>query len=221
MSAVKRRIIPCALALALWGCGGEQAPERRAQLATAERADDRPVIVAFGDSLTAGHGVGAERNYPWFLQRDLDARGLRYRVVNAGVEGDTTAGGVERVESVIAMRPVLAIVEFGGNDGLRGLPVRSIRDNLDEIVRRLKAAGIRVLLAGMTLPPNYGPEYIRDFEGAYRAVAAKEKVPLIPFLLEGVGAHPEYMQDDGIHPNVEGNRRVADLVMRSVVQVIE
>jgi acyl-CoA thioesterase I len=190
------------------------APRPVAQPAAAAQPDDRRVIVSFGDSLSAGFGVDAGQSYPDFLQRALDRRGLRYRVVNAGNSGDTSTDGVDRLEQVIALRPAIVIVEFGANDGLRGLPVTSTRSNLEQIVAGLQKAGARIVLAGMTLPPNYGPDYIHSFERIYPELAAKYKLALIPFLLEGVGGDSRYMQRDGLHANVEGNRRVAQNVMR-------
>lgn len=201
-------------------CGCSKEPEEPAQVESSapapKPADDRPAIVAFGDSLTAGHGSGADQNYPLLLQRELDRRGLRYRVVNAGVGGDTTSGGIERVGTVLQLKPAMVILEFGGNDGLRGLPVATTRDNLDELIATLRRSGTQVVLAGMTLPPNYGPDYIRRFEQIYKDLAAKHDVPLIPFFLDGIGGHSEYMQADGIHPNAEGNRKVAALVMKTI-----
>jgi acyl-CoA thioesterase I len=180
------------------------------------QTDDRPAIVAFGDSLSAGFGVEGGLSYPDFLQKELDRRGLHYRVVNAGNSGDTSSDGLDRVEQVIAMKPAIVIVEFGANDGLRGLPVASTRANLEQIIERLQKAGARIVLAGMTLPPNYGPDYIRSFEKIYPELAKKYKAALIPFLLEGVAGDTRYMQRDGLHPNVEGNRRVAQNVMRTL-----
>ncbi len=201
-------------------CGCSKEPEEPAQVESSapvpKPADDRPAIVAFGDSLTAGHGSGADQNYPLLLQQELDRRGLRYRVVNAGVGGDTTSGGVERVGTVIELKPAMVILEFGGNDGLRGVPVAATRANLDELIATLKRSGTQVVLAGMTLPPNYGPDYIHRFEQIYKDLAAKHDVPLIPFFLQGVGGRSEYMQPDGIHPNAAGNRKVAALVMKAI-----
>ncbi|MBI2680308.1 MAG: arylesterase [Candidatus Solibacter usitatus] len=179
-------------------------------------ADDRPIIATFGDSLSAGFGVEPGKSYPDFLQKEIDRRGLRYRVVNAGVSGDTTTDGVVRLATVIALKPAITIVEFGGNDGMRGLPVATTESNLEKIVAALIAAGSKVVIAGMTLPPNYGPQYIQSFEKVFRDVAARHKVPLIPFLLEGVGGHAELMQRDGIHPTAEGNQIVAATVMRAL-----
>ena len=169
--------------------------------------------MAFGDSLTAGFGADAGKSYPDFLQQELDRRGLRYRVVNAGISGETTTDALARLSTVSALKPVVVIVEFGGNDGLRGLPVSTTRSNLDQIVVGLKDSGAAVLLAGMTLPPNYGPEYIASFQRVYSDLAAKDKVALIPFLLEGV-AGTSRMQRDGLHPTADGNRLVAATVMR-------
>ena len=203
----------------LAGCGGEpraeeKAPAPQASAAPAATADDRPAIVAFGDSLTAGYGVDPGKSYPDFLQQMIDDAGHRYRVVNAGISGDTTSGGVERVEGVIALKPALVVLELGPNDGLRGLPLAATRANLEEMIGRLKAAGAQVVLAGMTLPRNYGPDYVRSFENMYSDLAKKHSLPLIPFLLAGVAENNLHMQRDGLHPTVEGNRRVAANVMK-------
>jgi acyl-CoA thioesterase-1 len=173
--------------------------------------DGRPVIVAFGDSLTAGYGVAPGQGYPGFLQRKLDAAGYSYHVVNEGVSGDTSSAGVVRVDSVIAHKPEIVIVAFGGNDGLRGLPVASMEQNLREIITRLQAAGAKVVLGGMTLPPNYGREYVSGFETVYPRLAKELDAGLIPFLLEGVAARPELLYDE-IHPNAKGNEIVAGVV---------
>ncbi len=210
----------------LLGCGGSKPTAQQTESAPAENAtsvapkerdtaiDTRPVIVAFGDSLTAGFGADPGKSFPDFLQKDLDQAGLHWHVVNAGVSGNTTADGVERLGEVLAYKPRASIVEFGGNDGLRGLPIETTRANLEQIIRALGDAGSEVVLAGMTLPPNYGPDYIRSFELVYKDLADKYKVARIPFLLEGVATHPNLMQRDGIHPTAEGNEIVARLVMR-------
>jgi acyl-CoA thioesterase I len=172
------------------------------------------VIVAFGDSLTAGFGADPGKSFPDFLQKDLDQAGLHWHVVNAGVSGNTTTDGVTRLGEVLAYKPRVTIVEFGGNDGLRGLPIETTRANLDQIIRALRDAGSAVVLAGMTLPPNYGPDYIGPFQQVYKNLANKYKVARIPFLLEGVATDPNLMQRDGIHPTAEGNAIVARTVMR-------
>jgi acyl-CoA thioesterase I len=176
--------------------------------------DTRPAIVAFGDSLSAGFGAEPGKSFPDYLQKDLDAAGLHWRVVNAGVSGNTTTDGLDRVREVLAYKPRITIVEFGGNDGLRGLPLETTRSNLEQIIQRLQAAGSKVLLAGMTLPPNYGGDYVARFGQIYVDLATKYKLPRIPFLLSDVALRPGLMQQDGIHPTAQGNAIVAQTVMR-------
>ena len=207
------------MCLLLAGCSREQpkaaAPgPARESPAPAAAPDDRPVIVAFGDSLSAGFGADPGKSYPDFLQKQLDRGGFRYRVINSGISGDTTTDGVERVRTVTALKPAIAILEFGGNDGLRGLPVATTRANLEQMIVALQNVGAKVVLAGMTLPPNYGQDYIRSFEAVYKDLARQHHLPLIPFLLRGVGGNPALMQRDGIHPTGDGNWIVAENVMR-------
>lgn len=182
--------------------------------------DGRKIIVAFGDSLSAGFGAEPGHSFPDYLQKQLDAKKLPYRVVNAGVSGETTTDALARVGTVLTDKPAIVIVEFGGNDGLRGLPVATTKANLDQIVDTIQKSGAKVLLAGMTLPPNYGPEYIEPFRKVYTDIAAKYKVMLIPFLLQGVGGNPELMQNDGIHPTAEGNRMVGDTVFQYLQKML-
>jgi acyl-CoA thioesterase-1 len=174
------------------------------------------VIVALGDSLTAGLGVAADEAYPALLERRLRAAGLAYRVVNAGVSGDTSAGGLRRLDWVLRSRPEIVIVALGANDGLRGLPIAALRDNLTAIVTRLRADGVRVLLVGMRLPPNYGKAYASEFTEAFRDVARRTSSAYLPFLLEGVAGDPGLNQPDGIHPNAPGQRAVAERVWASL-----
>ncbi len=179
-------------------------------------ADRRPVIACFGDSLTAGLGLDPGQSYPAVLQRDLDRRGLHYRVVNLGVSGETSQDGVERLPRVLALKPAIVVVEFGANDGLRGQPVSHTETDLAKMLQTLKKAGIRVALAGMTLPPNYGGEYIRRFDAMYNRLAARFHVAYIPFLLKGVAGNPRLMQRDGAHPNAAGTRIVAQTVLKAL-----
>jgi len=174
--------------------------------------DPRPRIVSFGDSLTAGYGTEAGQAYPDYLQQELDKRGYAYRVVNAGISGNTTKDGVERVASVVAMKPAIVVVEFGGNDGLRGLRIADTRANLDKIVSTLTASGTKVVLAGITLPPDYGPDYIRQFNETYELLAKKFQVPMLPFLLKGVFGVDGMMQQDRTHATAAGNKVVASNV---------
>jgi acyl-CoA thioesterase I len=171
--------------------------------------DTRPVIVAFGDSLTAGYGAAPGESYPDYLQRNLDQAGYHYRVANLGVSGNTTKDGVDRLKDVLALKPAVVIVAFGGNDGLRGLPIEATRKNLDEIVSMLTASGTKVVLGGITLPPNYGPDYIKQFNETYEMLAKKFHAPLLPFLLIKVYGTPGSMQADGIHATAQGNQQVA------------
>lgn len=185
-----------------------------ASAAPASPLDTRPVIVAFGDSLSAGYGAEPGKSFPDFLQKDLDAAGLHWRVLNAGVSGNTTTDGLYRVDDVLADKPRITIVEFGGNDGLRGLPLETTRTNLEQMIQKLQSGGSKVLIAGMTLPPNYGGDYITGFGKIYIDVAKKYNVPRIPFLLSDVALRPGLMQQDGIHPTAQGNEIVAKTVMR-------
>jgi acyl-CoA thioesterase I len=168
------------------------------------------VIVALGDSLTAGFGVLPDEAYPALLEARLRRDGYAYRVVNAGVSGDTTAAALRRVDWVLRAQPSIVIVALGANDGLRHQSVTAMRDNLVAIVRRLRAAGATVLLAGLRVPPNYGPEYSRAFTAAFSEVARITAVPLVPFLLDGVAGDSRLNQPDGIHPTAEGQRIIAD-----------
>ena len=177
-------------------------------VATPARGADR-VIVALGDSLTAGLGVARDEAYPALLEARLRRENLGYHVVNAGVSGDTSAGGRRRVDWVLRTKPEVVIVALGANDGLRGLPVDELRDNLEAIVRRVQGAGARVLLAGMRVPPNYGGEYARAFAAVFPEVARRTGATLAPFLLEGVAGHARLNQADGIHPTAEGQRVIA------------
>jgi acyl-CoA thioesterase-1 len=162
------------------------------------------VIVAFGDSLTAGLGVKPEDSYPSRLEARLRAAGYDYRVVNAGVSGDTTAGGLRRVDWALKSKPEIVIVALGANDGLRGQDLKSVRSNLDAIVARFQKAGAQVLLAGMEMPPNYGARYTSEFRALFAEVARKRGATFMPFLLDGVAGDPRLNQPDGIHPTAEG-----------------
>ena len=178
-------------------------------VAAPARADER-VIVAFGDSLTAGLGVPETQAYPARLAARLRAEGYPYRVVNAGVSGDTTAGGLRRVDWALRLKPEIVIVELGANDALRGQDLGSVRANLDQLVARFQSAGARVLLAGMRLPPNYGQRYGGEFQRMYQTVAQQRGAALMPFFLDGVAGDPALNQADGIHPTAAGYRVIVD-----------
>jgi acyl-CoA thioesterase-1 len=213
-----RLCLGIALAMAIAGCKEKPTPAPAPEAATPaattapstpQAHDDRPVIVAFGDSLTAGYGTDAGNSYPEFLEKDLSEKGFHYHVVNAGISGNTTKDGLDRVDDVLALKPAVVIVAFGGNDGLRGLPIDSTRRNLDQIVSTLQHAGVKIVLGGITLPPNYGADYIRQFNETYAVLARQYHVPLLSFLLKDVYGAPGSMQADGIHATAQGNQQVA------------
>jgi acyl-CoA thioesterase I len=195
IALVARALFFAALALSLVGVGD----------ARAER-----VIVALGDSLTAGLGVAADEAYPALLEARLAREGYAYRVVNAGVSGDTTAGGLRRLDWVLRAKPEIAIVALGANDGLRAQSPQAMRENLTAIVKRLQAAGARVLLVGMRLPPNYGADYTTEFQAVFPEVARSTGAAFMPFLLDGVAADTRLNQPDGIHPTAAGYQVIAD-----------
>ena len=182
--------------------------------------DTRPVVVAFGDSLTSGQRVGRSETYPAFLQREFDSRGMNYRVVNEGISGDTTAVALSRIDAAIAHRPAWVILALGANDGLRGLPLDAMESNLRELIGQFKQAGANVMLAGMKLPRNYGPEYVREFDEVYPRLAQELELPLIPFLLENVAMVPELNNSDGIHPNAKGNEIIASQVADALEKIV-
>lgn len=172
-----------------------------------------PQVVFLGDSIAAGLHLPAEAAFPAVLQRELARRGRPFALVNAGVSGDTSAGGLRRVDWVLAQKPAVLVVELGGNDGLRGQPVEAIESNLRAIVRRAKEQGVDVLLLGVRLPPSLGAEYVASFEALYPRLAESERVAFVPYFMEKVGGVPEMLLEDGLHPNRAGHERIAANVM--------
>jgi len=177
-------------------------------------------IVMLGDSLTSGLGLEPEQAFPALLQARFDARGTGFVIVNAGVSGDTSAGALRRLDWALDGGAAVVLVALGGNDALRGLPVADLASNLDEIVRRAKATGARVILAGMEAPPNTGPDYAASFRAVYPAVAKKHGATLVPFLLDGVAGIEALNQEDGIHPNPAGARIIADTAWRALEPLV-
>jgi acyl-CoA thioesterase-1 len=186
-------------------------------------SDTRPAIVCFGDSITAGLGVEPAVNYPADLQHELDTRGYRYRVANLGVSGETTKDGLARVSQVLTRKPDLVIVEFGGNDGLRGLPVEESQKNLLDIVTALRQGGTKVLLVAITLPQQYGPDYISRFEAIYPRVARQASVPLLGFaqFSKGMFADTSNVQEDGIHPTAAGDAIIAKNMAEKIAPMLK
>ncbi len=184
------------------------------------KRSDLPRIVAFGDSLTAGLGVAPDEAYPGKLARWLREQGFAYDVINAGVSGDTTAGGLRRVGWILKNEPTLVILELGANDGLRGQPLIETYNNLSAIIARLHAKGVIVVLAGMQLPLNYGDDYTQGFSDLFVRLAQEHDIALIPFFLEGVATHPHLNQGDGLHPNSEGYSIVVQNVWRTLQPIL-
>ncbi|MGI4866477.1 MAG: arylesterase [Janthinobacterium lividum] len=210
------------LALLAAGCHSDTPATTAAAppaAAEAPATKSQPTILFFGDSITAGLGVDPDEAYPALIENKVDSLHLPYAVVNAGLSGETTAGGRSRVNWVLSRQPVsVFVLELGGNDGLRGLPLADTRKNLQAIIDtvRQKAPQAKIVLAGMQIPPNMGPAYTADFKQLYAETATKNHLVLIPFLLEGVGGHANLNQADGIHPTPEGHRLVARTVWRTV-----
>ena len=169
-----------------------------------------PNIVCFGDSITAGHGLPEGQAYPDYLEKNLDAQGYHYKVVNEGTSGATTKDALAELPFVLRMHPAVVIVEFGGNDGLRGLPVEDTRSNLDQVLTGLERAHVKILLAGITLPPDYGQDYIRSFDQIFRDLAARHHVALVPMLYVNLVNVPGTIQSDGIHPTAKGSKIIAE-----------
>jgi acyl-CoA thioesterase-1 len=217
------RLAFCAGLLAAFaGCRGsreaqesqpaEPAPASAAPAATPSGDSGRPRIVLLGDSLTAGLGLLESQAYPAVLQQKIDADGYGFEVDNAGVSGDTSAGGLRRLDWALQGNARVLVLALGANDGLRGLSVAEMTNNLTQIIERARERNVTVILAGMEAPPNYGQEYATSFRQAFRTIAQKQRVLFIPFLLDKVAGHSELNQSDGIHPNVKGAQIVAETV---------
>ena len=200
------------------------AVQQNAAVSPAARAKDQspsPRIVFLGDSLTAGYGIERKEAYPALIERMLEEQGIDVQIINMGVSGDTTAGGLSRLEWSLKQKPDVLVVGLGGNDGLRGIDLAASEQNLRQIIQRARERGVRVLLLGMMIPPNYGPEYTSQFREIYPRLARELDVPLVPFLLEGVGGEERLNQADGIHPTAEGHRRIAETVLPHLRELLQ
>ena len=211
----------------LFGCGNDSSRSTAGTPAASPApnqasAQTLPKIVAFGDSLTAGYGLSPKESYPSLLQQKLDADGYKYEVVNAGVSGDTSAGGVRRIDwSLDGGQVRFVILELGANDFLRGQPIKETRRNLSQIIERAKARDAQVLLAGMYTTTNAGPSYLREIDEIFKSLADEHDVPLIPFFLENVAGKQELNLEDGVHPNAEGTKIVADTVYKNLKPLLD
>ena len=214
----------------VYGCGvdkpADQAASQPARQTPADppasrTGDERPKIAILGDSLTAGLGLLDTQSYPHLLQVKIDADGFNYEVINAGVSGDTSAGGLRRLDWVLQEDVRVVIVALGANDGLRGLSVSEMKHNVGQIIETARAKNVNVILAGMEAPPNYGAEYVASFRQAYRELAQQYKVLFIPFLLDKVAGEATLNQADGIHPNAQGAQIVADTVWNALKPLLD
>lgn len=234
------RLKPVLLLLICWGCGDQVEPQQPStesaaaqpaeSASPAEPASPRdsapaaasvPTVVFLGDSLTAGYQLAESQAWPAILAERFAEEGLPFRAVNAGVSGDTSAGGLARLDWVLRADPDVVVVELGANDALRGQELAATEANLRQILERLEAAGVAVLLVGLEIPPNYGPDYARQFSAIFPRLAEDYDVPLVPFLLERVAAEPSLNLGDGIHPNAEGHRLVAETVAPHLLPLVE
>jgi len=222
MTSLRRFMWILAL-VAFVSCGKQDAPSKDEQTETTvdpenesavENDDSSKVILFFGDSLTAGYQLEASEAYPAVIQQKLDSLGYDYQVVNAGLSGDTTASGKSRLDWVLRQEVHVFVLELGANDGLRGIPLSETRQNLQDIIDKVKAKNpeTKIILAGMQIPPNMGQDYTSEFRQIFPDLAENNKVELIPFLLEGVAGNPDLNLNDGIHPTAEGYQIVADNV---------
>ncbi len=210
----------------LTACGGSFAKNEfekpREQIEIPQTTSKKAKIIAFGDSLTAGFGLSEKESYPYLLQEKLRVEGYDYEVVNAGIAGDTTLGGLERIDWSLSQENVqVLILELGGNDLLRNLPVDKMKQNLSAIIKKAKAKNIKVLFCGMLAPPTMGAKYQREFVAVFPDLADEHKVEFMPFILEGVAANPKLNQPDGIHPNFEGSKIMTDNVYQALKPLLK
>ena len=209
MYVSRRRVVSIGVLLLAWGLLGAPA-----------RAADRPLLVCFGDSITAGYGLNPGQAYPDFLQKKLQSQGYLYTVRNEGTSGATSKDAVADLHLILELHPEIVIVEFGGNDGLRGLPLEQTQRNLDQVVTTLEAAHIKILLAGITLPPNYGSDYIHQFEQVFRDLVAKHHAAFVPMIYKDLIHVPGTIQEDGIHPTAKGSEILADTLLAGLKPIL-
>lgn len=181
-------------------------------------AQQKKSILFFGDSISAGYGIQPQQAFPAVIQDKIDSLGLNYEVINGGLSGETSAGGLRRINWVLQRNIDIMILELGGNDGLRGIDLSSTKDNLQQIIDRAKAKNpeIEIIIAGMQVPPNLGTDYTKEFQDLYPELAEKNNLTLIPLILDEVGGRDEFMQPDQIHPNVKGHKVVAETVWETL-----
>jgi len=192
-------------------------------LITASLQAQDKTILFFGDSITAGYGVGKDQAFPALIQNKIDSLGLTYEVINGGLSGETSAGGLRRIDWMLQREIDIMILELGGNDGLRGIDLTTTKENLQKIIDKTqqKYPGVKIILAGMQVPPNLGADYTRQFQDIYPELARENDLPLIPFILEGVGGVEELNLPDGIHPTAEGHKVIAETVWNELLKHLQ
>ena len=209
----------------MFGCGAKTSPNMAnfdKPLATPQVTANRPKIIAFGDSLTAGFGLTEKESYPYLLQQKLNADGYNYEVVNAGVSGDTSLGGLERADWVLEQdNAEILVLELGANDMLRGIPVAKMKKNLSDIIKKGKAKNLKILLCGMLAPPSMGQQYQQDFTMVFPDLASEHKVEFLPFLLENIATKKDLNQADSIHPNAEGEKIMTDNIYKALKPMLQ
>ncbi len=202
----------------------EQQTNKKIQkpLSNSQTASKAPKIIAFGDSLTAGFGLAERESYPYLLQQRLKTEGYNYEVINAGVSGETSVGGLERIDWVLEMENVeILVLELGANDLLRGLPPAKMKENLTTIIKKAKAKNVQILLCGMLAPPTMGAKYQREFVSVFPDLANEYKTAFLPFILEGIALNPKLNQGDGIHPNAEGEKMMTETIYNSLKPLLK
>lgn len=221
-----RSILVACFIISVLGCSNNKKTDAESQTSTTAKVtatiEKKKTIVFFGNSLTAGYGLSPSQAFPALIQKKIDSLGLPYQVVNAGVSGETSSGGKTRVDWILREPADIFVLELGANDGLRGTPLSETKKNLQDIIDIVKAKypDVKLVFAGMEIPPNMGQAYTTEFRNIYKDLAAKNNMTLIPFLLEGVGGEPGLNQADGIHPNEEGSRIVAENVWKQLEKLL-
>ncbi len=183
---------------------------------------ENPKILIYGDSLSAAYGIPQQQGWASLLQKKLQLEQYRYDVINASISGETSSGGASRIASTLKQtKPKIIILELGANDGLRGLPIKEMSNNLSAIIQQSKKSGAKVLLIGMRIPPNYGPQYTEAFSQTYQQLGLEHKIPLVPFMLDNIAAKPNLIQDDGLHPNVLGQPLILENIWPKLLRLLK
>ena len=228
MEKVVHKLLPFLFVLGVAACNNTTGNREKQEVAhpiennAPQAKSEEKTILFFGNSLTAGYGLEPDKAFPGLLQQRIDSLGLKYKVINAGLSGETTASGNTRIDWVLNQKVDIFVLELGGNDGLRGISTEETRKNLQQMIDKIRSKypDCQIILAGMQIPPNMGPDYTASFRTIFPEIAEKNQVALIPFLLESVGGEPHLNQPDGIHPNEKGHKIVAENVWKVLKQFL-